>query len=198
MHKEHTSSSLLSSKLPQPHEAPTPVSQYTHILVPTCLASTDGPALRLGLEMAATHRARLTLLHVVPAAQLDPSVHWLDAIDRLYCALNRTNGHTAPGDELNSVDLARLQLAKFLQGELPPHLRKGVGLQVASSVGGVAETIAQFTEEADADLVIMSIGQPRWRLSLLPVNVRGLLRLTQKQVILIRRGAPGCQGRPHR
>jgi nucleotide-binding universal stress UspA family protein len=195
MQKHHTSSRRLSREL-QPHEGrpndgPTHGGQYAHILVPTSLAATDGPALRLGLEMAAIHRSKLTLLHIVPAVASDPSAHWLDAIDRLYSALDRSNGREASQDGLDTADLAQLRLREYLEREVPAHLRQGVRVHAVSSLGSIGDTIAKSAEDVGADLVIMSTGKPRWWLSVLPEGARELLRLKRKHVIFVRPGAPG-------
>src|SRR5687767_14913350 len=67
-------------------------SRYTHILVPTSLALTDRSALILGTEMAAMHRAPLTVLHVLPPNEYEHSMHWLDGINLLHQAARRING----------------------------------------------------------------------------------------------------------
>jgi hypothetical protein len=74
-------------------------SRYAHIVVPTRLTIDDFPVLTLGMEMAAVHRAMLTVLHVRPAAE--PSPGGLHAISLLHRAVDCLHRPAAAEDEFD-------------------------------------------------------------------------------------------------
>jgi nucleotide-binding universal stress UspA family protein len=159
-------------------------SRYAHILVPTSLDPNDCGPLLLGVEMALVHRATLTILHVVPAAPADG----LDAFDHLHQAFDQVH--------LGSVDRTRQQVTDFLARFVPEQVWDKVKVRIACRAGAVADSIAQFAEQTEADLVIISAGTPRWWMPILPAHVRRLLRRARPQVIIVRPNAV-ARGRRH-
>lgn len=160
--------------------------RYKHILAPTALAHTDRAALQLAFEWAVLHRAKLTVLHVANVLPLvtEPSMHWLDAIDRLYMALDRNRPRAGPHE---AVQMALPCVRKFLEHVVPEHLREEVDMCVECCAGDVADQIVRVAEDDNADVVILSGGPPRWWAPAVPDIVRRVLRSTERQVVLIHR-----------
>lgn len=158
---------------------------YNHVLVPCGLSDADHSALTLGAEIAGRHDARLTIVNVSPVLEDDPSVHWLDAIDRLYRALDTPTVTTA---ELSSDSPVRpgKQLAQFVCQHVPQQLRSSLDLHCISFSGDAANTVARYANDSDVDLVVMTCRVPRWWQSTLPSTVRRVMRHTLKQVLLVR------------
>src|SRR5262245_44491045 len=84
--------------------------RYRHILVPTSLDDADRSALMLGIEMAALHRASLSVLHVLPYDDYVNSINWLDAIDCLHRALDQRAKCAPSNGSLDAEERARLQV----------------------------------------------------------------------------------------
>lgn len=162
--------------------------RYVHILVPTSLNLVDRPALRWGLELAALHQAALTVLHVVPNNEFEVVAHGLDSIGLLYRAADELTADAWSHGNCPVPNATRSRVYAFLNKVIPDHRQDEVDLRVACRRGDVAETIARFADESDADLVIMSSRPPRWWWPILPAAVRGVLRLARPQLILFPRG----------
>lgn len=174
-----------NSDLAQQSKRPPTLQRYSHILVPCRLNDADQAALTLGAEIACRHGARLSILHVSPVLDDGPSVHWLDAIDRLYRALDNRSVTTAE----RSSDLPERpgkQLGQFVYQHIPQQLRSSLDLDCISLRGDTASSIARYANDSDVDLVIMSCRIPRWWQSALPSTVQRVMRLTQKQILSIR------------
>lgn len=161
-------------------------ARYRHILVPTNLAASDVPALMLGMELAALHGATLAVLHVLPDGNPEYSVDWLAAIDRLHRALDQTNGSLRSQGSHDAAQQARSRIKHFIEQEVPAPLRDVVEVHAECRSGDTADKIAQFAEQAAADVVIMSSGLSRWWLPILPATVRRVLQLARRPVILVR------------
>lgn len=159
-------------------------SRYSHILVPVSLMAQDRAALLLAVEMAAVHGAKLTILHVIPSLDSDPSLHWLDAIGSLHVALNRGSDPLSRDRIAATAERVRSRVRKFIEGTVPESMSEGVNLNIECRSGELAETIARFADVASVDLLILSSGLSRWWLPLLPAYVRRVLKLTRKPVIL--------------
>jgi len=131
-----------------------------HILVPVRMDASERQAVSLALRMAAAHRARVTLLHVLRRVE-PPSAHWLDAIDNLHRALD---GHSRdPGAAIRERES---ELRAFLEREIPVDARDAVDIHFECRVGGVATEIVRATRELAADLVVLRRHPARWRRSL--------------------------------
>ncbi|MCO6458045.1 MAG: universal stress protein [Pirellulaceae bacterium] len=142
----------------------------------------------LGVEMAALHRAKLTVLHVRPPVETDPSPHWLDAIDRLYQALDRNAEGGSPRAP-DSDDSVRSGIRQLLRRNVSEALWNRVEMHLECRVGAFADHVARFADERIVDLLIMSSVPTRWWLPILPAPKRQVLRRASPQVILVGPGA---------
>lgn len=161
-----------------------PSMRHEHILVPTGLAASDRNALQLGLEMADTHGARLSFLHVLPNLDFDVSYHWLDAIDRLHRSLNRPLRVAPTNDRAKAIELVRRRMWEFLERELPGIGNRGEAVAMECRVGDVVSEIVDFSR--DVDLVIMSTPPLRWWSPLLPSRAQRVLQTLKQELILVR------------
>lgn len=167
------------------HERHAAVARYTHILVPTSLASTDRAALLLGFELAAAHGATVTVLHVLAANDFPPSSNGLDALGFLHRAAFELR--TQPATRAAAIEMTQADVSEFVERVVPERMRATVDVRAECRRGEIPERIARFADEADADLVILSTRPPRWWLPLLPFRVRRVLQLTSRQVVVTRR-----------
>lgn len=173
----------------QPSEVPpVPRARFTHLLLPIQRIEQELQAVMLGVEMAALHRAKLTVLHVRPPVENDPSPHWLDAIDRLYQALDHS-AEGAPPRASASDDSIRSGIRQFLSRNIPEALWNRVEMHLECRAGAFAEHVARFVDERTVDVLIMSSAPTRWWLPILPAPLRQVLRRTGPQVILVAPGA---------
>lgn len=159
--------------------------RYTHIVVPTSLALDDRAALRLGAELASMHRARLTVLHVLPPPEDETPANCLAAVALLHRALDQIHRRKPSHDDLDTGERKRLQVTAFVKEAVPEHLRDCVNVCVECGTGAIEASIARFAKEAAADLVIVSTGVSRWWLPILPRRVRRLLQVARQPVILV-------------
>jgi nucleotide-binding universal stress UspA family protein len=156
-------------------------SECMHIVIPTDLKAGDRAALKLGMQLAAGKRAKVTFLHVVPLAdELNP-MHWLDAIENLHRAWSRP-------EPVNPAGLIERSLARahaFLQCEVPPETRRGIDVHVECRAGEFARELARYAEESAADLVLLSGGLFWGWLHILPGRVRQVLKHTRQRVAVL-------------
>ena len=169
---------------PQPKFKVRERTDIAHILVPLSLNENDRPALTLGLQLAAAHRADITLLHVLPPEETPGSVHWLSAIDNLHQSLSNPTRPKAP-----TVDEARAAIQAFFVREAADHLRDSVQVRTECRVGDPASEIVRFAEHESVDMVILATELTTWGLPIWPGLVRSVLGNTRKQVVLVRPGA---------
>jgi nucleotide-binding universal stress UspA family protein len=169
------------------------VSGDLHVLVPISLSDDGAAALRLATQMAASGQGTLTLLYVCPPSDDRNPVHWLDAIDRLHEALDGAMGEAVAPSEGNPVLAARSAAWAIYLEAVPEALRLAVNIRVACRIGDFADQVARYADDSDADLVVIPCRPSRWWLPILPAQVRRVLQLTQKQVVLVR-----PDQRPHR
>jgi len=116
------------------HEAPT---SFGHILVPTDFGRAAGRALEVAMDLAARHRARLTLLHV-----LSPGMR-AALPDGIPSPLR-----TEIREDRRQRCLARLRALAFREGEIG-----AVACQVA--MGEPTAEIVRVAARAEADLIVM-------------------------------------------
>jgi len=162
------------------------VKRYNHILVPCGLNDeVNISTLNLAVELAKGHEARLTILNVSPVLDDGLSVHWLDAIDRLYRALDN-RPVTTGGQYSDSTERPGKQLAQFVYQHVPQQLRSSLDLHCISLSGDAANMTARYANDTDVDLVIMACRIPKWWHSALSSTVQRVMRLTRKQILLIR------------
>lgn len=158
---------------------------YRHILVPTSLAPRERPAIRLGLQLAAAHQAKVTFLHVVPPAPVTPSLHWLDAIDNLWDTLARPANVEQPADGIAALTTSRQKACVFLAQTVHLDLDHAPHVDVQCRQGDVSGEIARFADKGDVDLVILSWPANSRRQPDKAKRALQLLQLTPKQVVLV-------------
>ena len=166
-------------------EATASRSRYAHILVPIDSAGEDLSALKLGAEFAAVHRARLTLLQVLPEVERGTSVHWLNAIDRLYEGLD-ANGLDAKFQAREARDKAQVRVTELFDQSVSAYLRDTVDVHVEIRTGDIADAAVAFSEQADVDLIILADARSRRWWPLWPTPIRKILRVARPEVILMR------------
>lgn len=155
-------------------------SAVTHILVATRLVEADREAVTLALRMAATHRARVTLLHVL--TPFHPiSVHWLDAIDNLHRAVSGQSPN-----EVTAAHEGRSKITEFLQREIPSDLRDSLEIRTECRVGDVATEIARVTDQEAVDLVFLCDRPSRWRPSILSSLTQRIVELNSRPIVFAR------------
>jgi nucleotide-binding universal stress UspA family protein len=152
---------------------------YAHILIPTTLSASEHPAVRLGLQLAAGHETRVTLLHVLPFEASPTSVHWMDAIDKLHRALSPDLRSPA------NVAAVPPKIWEFLQREIPDQLRSGVDIHAEGRQGDFAEEVVRFAARSGVDLIILCT-ELSWNwLPVLPPQARRVLQLARQRVALV-------------
>jgi nucleotide-binding universal stress UspA family protein len=132
---------------------------FRHVLVPTDLSEPGNHAVRYAVEEAALHRARVTLLHVLPAdattdvyyvsgasgsgphAGLDPV-----AGGRLGASMASQPTVVRDDDSEGALTQLRDLVAQTFPGTA----------DVEVAVGHPAETIVRIAQERGADLIVMS------------------------------------------
>lgn len=159
---------------------------YSHILIPTNFDPRERSAIRLGLEMAAVHRAKVTVLHVLPGSARSPSVHWLDAIDNLYDALSRSKRRPGENNNLDAIERTRQEIFSFLTREVHRDLACDKKLTVECRIGDVANEIARYVDDNAVDLVVLCCDLSQERPRSLSQRVRSVLQTIQRQVVLVR------------
>ncbi len=162
-----------------------PHSTIGHVLVATRLDPRDRDAVTFALNLAAGHRARVTLLHVAEPVE-SRSFHWLDGIDRLHHALSHQRCA-----ELSVVNNVRANLTSYLQREVPADLRDSLDIDVECRIGAVATEIANFVNSQNVDLVVLCDRLSMWRLPFFPSLSQQIVRQCSQPVVF-------AQQAPHR
>jgi nucleotide-binding universal stress UspA family protein len=155
--------------------------RYHHIVLATSLSAGDRTALLLGFELALVHQSMLTLLHVLPHARRDRIAQGLDAIGLLHAAADELRGPTSRGSEA-----ARPRLRKFVEDQVPRRLLDAVRWRGDCRGGDVSETVIAYSNETDADLVILPAKPRRWWLPLAGLTDWTIERRTRAHVIVVR------------
>lgn len=130
---------------------------FTHVLVPTDLSDPANHALRCALEEATVHRARVTVLHVLPQSA-DTDVYYVtgspDTTQGRFDPIvgGRLGGQPPPSPTVvrrdpNEEALTRLQ--DLMRGAFDGQWDAEV------AVGHAADTIVRFAQERGADLIVM-------------------------------------------
>ena len=132
---------------------------FKHLLVPTDLSEPANHALRYAIEEAIVHRAKVTLLHVLPS----------DAgTDVYYVSGAPTSGPEAgfdvvAGGRLSTAPVPEPSVVRRDYGEetltrlrdLVPEAFRGTW-EVEVAVGRPADTIVRLAREHNVDLIIMA------------------------------------------
>lgn len=150
------------------------------ILVPVNCSSRDEAALELGLEWAAVRNAELVVLHVRDN-HFDPSLHWLDAIDRLYAAMD---GTAVPHADRQRMEQDRSRLSRWIDRAVASATPRAIPIRAIVRYGDVADVIARTATEIDAHNIVMSCDLTGHWLSILPRTVRRVAALTTCRIIL--------------
>lgn len=164
----------------------------THLLVPTDFSEPATDALRYALEEARLHRAKVTLLHVLPArsetdvyyvtgsAEL-PRPGGLDpAVETCLGALSASEPRGVRSDPSEEA-LTRLR-------DLMPDSFHGTW-EVEVAAGGAADTIVRFARERHVDLIVMGThGRAGLQRMLLGSVAERVLRLAPCPVLTVRSG----------
>jgi nucleotide-binding universal stress UspA family protein len=145
--------------------------QYRHILLPTDFSEEARRAFPVALELARSNGAKVTLLHVVPDAQITP--------------------HGAPfAPPIGPLGTAQETESARKQLEAHRPLLAGVAevdAQVLVS-GDPARTIADFARDHGCDLILTSThGRTGFRRFMLGSVAEGILRRAEVPVLCIPR-----------
>ncbi|MGE0758891.1 MAG: universal stress protein [Pirellulaceae bacterium] len=163
--------------------------RYRHILVPCTEDDAEPAALELAAVLATLHGACLTVLHILPPVEAEPSLHWLDAIDRLHKALH-------PGSAvdlstyLESPEQSPARVRQILRRLGLDSKREAVAVRDELRTGDFMDQTQRFVAATGVDLLILSCGLPPWWLPLLPPLVRRVVHGMPCEVILVRCSTP--------
>jgi len=158
--------------------ASSPAGEAVHILIPVRLSERDFPAVRMGLQMAAGTRTRLTLLHVAPEEAETNSRNWLDAIDQMH---DRLSGHGSPARREATTD----SLLAYFGHLLTPSLVAGTELNLIVRTGEFSDEVSSFAESHGVDLVILSGDLLQGWIPMFPTRLRRKLQQLGKRVMAI-------------
>ena len=166
---------------------------FNHLLVPTDLSEPANHALRCAIEEATVHRAKLTLLHVLPAGA---------STDVYY-----VTGGPAPGPQAGFDVVAGGRVAGYLRSEptvvrrdpnedaltrlrdlMPESFHGDWTAEVAA--GPAADTIVRIAQERGADLIVMGThGRTGLQHVLLGSVAEKVVRLAPCPVLTVRHQA---------
>ncbi len=156
-----------------------------HILVPTDFSKTANAAISHAVEFAARTGARVTLLHVVHAAELNEKLSGLDAIANLSNSLDISpeKSRYVPAHDLSSARGAAQAKLDELAGAAPETLT----IETAVTDGQPAHAIIEFANENGVDLIAMGThGRGRVGRMLLGSVTEKVIRKTECPIMLVR------------
>lgn len=159
-----------------------------HLLVPIDFRSASRWSLRRALQLAVKQDARLTLLHVSPAASGLPPPCDLDAIGLLHDVLRNPGDVSYLPAPIGSQASVREQSLQRLASEIHPDWTGMVDLHFAWRSGGVVEEILKFVREEKVDCIVLGVRRrlfPR----LIPSLSESILRAAPCEVIVVRSAA---------
>jgi nucleotide-binding universal stress UspA family protein len=163
---------------------------FTHILVPTDFSDPAGHALRCATEEAILHKAKVTLLHVLPAHA---------ATDVYYVSGGPESGPRQGYDPIAGGRLAGMPLSEptvvrsdpseealTRLHDLVPEAFHGAW-EVTTAAGQPAEAIVRTAEERGADLIVMGThGRTGLSHALLGSVAEKVVRLAPCPVLTVR------------
>ncbi len=155
----------------------------SHLLVPVDFRPASREAMRVALDLASVSLARVTLLHVVA----EEALTGLDAVGYLHRASRWLNAGrpTAGGDQPD-------EMLDRLCRDLHPEWRGAVRIETAVRRGDVADEIARFAHEADAEWLVVGVNRRGWRLPLFrPRTSERIARRTTRSVLMVHPGRGG-------
>jgi nucleotide-binding universal stress UspA family protein len=123
----------------------------TRILVPTNLGEPSKTAIRYGVAFARQFRARLYLLHVLPAKTLEAAIETERVLEAL-----EPDDRVAREPDAGAVvrNAAREDLGSLLRPE-DERDTQAEYLQRASGLGGAGDAIVQCAAELGVELIVM-------------------------------------------
>ena len=164
---------------------------FSHVLVPTDLSDPANHALRCAIEEATLHRAKVTVLHVLPEKSAT-EVYYVarpGGGGASQEAVDPSGGGPLRGFALSEPqvvrhdpgEVARTQLQDLIRGEF-----KGQW-EVEVATGNAADTIVRVAQERGADLIVMGThGRTGLQHVLLGSVAEKVVRLARCPVLTIR------------
>jgi nucleotide-binding universal stress UspA family protein len=170
---------------------------FKHLLVPTDFSEPANGALRYAIEEAALHRARVTLLHVLPT-DTRTDVHYVTGapVPGPQGGFDPVAGGRVGGSPLLSqpevVRRDRGEEALTQLRDLIANAFQGPW-EVEVAMGHPAETIVRVAQERSADLIVMSThGRTGLQHVLMGSVAEKVVRLAPCPVLTVKRqGTPG-------
>jgi nucleotide-binding universal stress UspA family protein len=170
---------------------------FTHVLMPTDFSEPANNALRYAIEEAVLHRAKVTLLHVLPT-DTRTDVHYVTGapVPGPQGGFDPVAGGRVGGSALLSqpevVRRDRSEEALTQLRDLVANAFQGPW-EVEVAVGHPAETIARIAQERGVDLIVMSThGRTGLQHVLLGSVAEKVVRLAPCPVLTVKhRPAPG-------
>jgi nucleotide-binding universal stress UspA family protein len=163
---------------------------FTHVLVPTDLSDPANHALRCAIEEATLHRAKLTVLHVLPESS-GTEVYYAgpgsgapqEAVDPSGGGRLTSFAMTDPRVvRLDPGEIARTQMQDLVRGAF-----KGQ-CEVEVAAGNPADAIVRVAKERGADLIVMGThGRTGLQHVLLGSVAEKVVRLAGCPVLTVRR-----------
>lgn len=145
--------------------------EFRHILVPTDFSAESRRAFPPAAALARAGKARITLLHVVPDAQLTP--------------------HGAPfAPPMGSLSTAKeSESARHQLEALRPELKGAVSVDAqVLTANDPAQAIARFAKDQNCDLIVTSThGRTGFRRFMLGSVAEGILRHSEVPVLSVPR-----------
>ncbi|HXJ78263.1 MAG TPA: universal stress protein [Candidatus Methylomirabilis sp.] len=129
---------------------------FSHVLVPTDLSDPANHALRCALEEATLHRAKMTVLHVLPE-HAETEVYYVEGTGGPPEVVDPTGGGPLPSYALSPPtvvrhdpgEVARTQMQDLVRGQFQGPW------EVEVATGPPADTIVRVARERGADLIVM-------------------------------------------
>jgi hypothetical protein len=126
-------------------------TEVSHILIPVTLSASDVAALRLGLQMAASTGARVTVLQVGFMPIEPPSRNWLDSIDRLHLSLDGSAAMDGQTLARAAADRLRAFVDSACDGSLPTEVEAAL----VTRPGDFSEEVLRYARTQPTELVIL-------------------------------------------
>ena len=168
---------------------------FTHLLVPTDFSDPANHALRCAVEEATLHRAKVTLLHVLPPGA-GTDVYYVSGVpdtvpEGRYDPLSGGRLGTPPPSPATVVREDPSEDALTRLHDMVPDPFRGAW-QVEAASGHPAETIVRIAKERAADLIVMGThGRTGLQHVLLGSVAEKVVRLAPCPVLTVRRSTSG-------
>lgn len=168
---------------------------FTHVLVPTDFSDPAHHALRYAIEEARLHRARVTLLHVLPS-NAATDVYYVSGVPEsgppgAYDAVAGGRVGTTMHQEPTVVRRDPSEHALTRLRDLVPDAFRDAW-EVETAVGQPADTIVRVAQDRHADLIVMGThGRTGLQHMLLGSVAEKVVRLAPCPVLTVRRGDLG-------